>query len=234
MSNDLIRIPPYFYIHVQDRNLNVTRLECGPQNFTKQNHETIITGKIPINYIFLQPQHYCLINDPVMRDADNKLIFEKRQPKKGAKVDAKDENKFQQVKVNIGDSEIRSQKFYPEPFPLYPGESLTKIEKLPIVPRDAAIKLEAVRDFVAEDGKKVRAGDEWIEFGPKIFQPRIEVKIVQVIRPETILCNQALKVRANRQTKDSQGKDRQAGEEWLIREIGFYIPGIDETICEMI
>jgi len=33
-----------------------------------------------------------------------------------------------------------------------------------------------------------------------------------------------------RQTKDSKGKERNAGEEWLIRDLGFYIPGIDESI----
>jgi hypothetical protein len=148
---------------------------------------------VPINFIFLQPYHYCLVSDPAMRDAGKKLIFEKRPPKKGAKVQAdKDEARYQQVKVNIGDSEIRSQKDYPEPFPLYPGESLVKIERLPIVPRDCAIKLEAVRDFVDAEGKKVAAGDEWIEFGPKLYTPRVEVKIVQHIQPETILYNHAL------------------------------------------
>jgi len=39
-----------------------------------------------------------------------------------------------------------------------------------------------------------------------------------------------LKVRALRTTKDHKGGDRSAGEEWLIRDIGFYIPGIDEQV----
>jgi major vault protein len=105
---------------------------------------------------------------------------------------------------------------------------LVKIEKIPVVPRDCAIKLEALRDFVDKDGTKKVAGDEWIEFGPKLYLPRVEVKIVQNIEPLTISSNRALKVRALRLTKDHKGKDRDAGEEWLIRDIGFYIPGIDE------
>ena len=43
------------------------------------------------------------------------------------------------------------------------------------------MKLEAIRDFVDTSGKepvKHVAGDEWLEFGPKIFIPRVEVKIV--------------------------------------------------------
>lgn len=50
-------------------------------------------------------------------------------------------DEFGQVKVNIGDSEIRTSMDYPNPFPLFPGEKLGKLEKIPVVPRDAAIKL---------------------------------------------------------------------------------------------
>jgi major vault protein len=57
-------------------------------------------------------------------------------------------DKHGQVKVNIGDSEIRTAMDYPEPFPLYPGESFGKVEKIPVVSRDHAIKLECIRDYV--------------------------------------------------------------------------------------
>lgn len=215
---ELIRIPPYHYIHVQDRNLNVTRLEKGPQTYIKKDHEIIMTGKNPIPYVILPNLHYCIIEDPVLRDDKNELKFDKHG----------------QVRVNIGDSEIRTSIEYKNPFPLYFGEKLGKIEKLPIVSRDCAIKLEALRDFQdAEDNHRV-AGEEWLEFGPKIYFPRIEVKVVQTIEPVTISSNQALKVRAIRTTKDCKEHDRSAGEEWLIRDIGFYIPGIDEQIVQMV
>jgi hypothetical protein len=39
-------------------------------------------------------------------------------------------------------------------------------------------------------------------------------------------------VRALRETTDHLGNTREAGEEWLIRDRGFYIPGIDEQyVC---
>jgi major vault protein len=57
---------------------------------------------------------------------------------------------------------------------------------------------------------------------------------VQEITPYTISSNQALKVRAVRATTDSTGKKRSAGEEWLIRELGFYIPGIDEQVVQLV
>ena len=60
----------------------------------------------------MQPFHYCVINNPVMRDSEKNLIFDKHK----------------QIKINIGDSEIRTSLDYIEPFPLYPGETLSKIE----------------------------------------------------------------------------------------------------------
>lgn len=202
---------------------NVTRIEMGPLNFTKKDNEIITTGRDkPVDFIFMQPLEYCVINDPVMRDPkDKSLIIDKHG----------------QVKLKIGDSEIRTAFDYTEPFPLYPGESLAKKEKLPVIPRNSALKLEALRDFVDTTGKeKVKhvAGDEWLEFGPKIYIPRVEAKIAAVVQPRIVQNGSALKVRALRQTKDAQGKERNAGEEWLIRERGFYITGIDETFVEVV
>lgn len=135
-------------------------------------------------YIFLQPYFYCLIRDPVIRDKDRNLV----------------NDKYGQIKINIGESEIRTQLDYPDPFPLYPGETLSKTEKIPVVTRDTAIKLEALRDFVDSDGQKRVAGDEWIEFGPKLYIPRVEAQIVRNIDPYIIKSNEGLKVRARRET----------------------------------
>lgn len=166
----------------------------------------------------MQPYEYCVINDPVMRNFKDKSLI----------VD-----KYGQVKNKIGDSEIRTSFDYTEPFPLYPGETLTKKEKLPVIPRYQALKLEALQDFTDDETKRV-AGDEWLEFGPKIYIPRVEVKIVYEIKPYTIQFNRAIKVRAQRETKDHKGKERNAGEEWLIRDIGSYITGIDEIFVEYV
>ena len=39
MAASVIRVPPYFYIHVLDQNSNVSRLEIGPLTFVKQDNE---------------------------------------------------------------------------------------------------------------------------------------------------------------------------------------------------
>lgn len=38
-SDSIYRIPPYYYLHVLDQNLNVTRLEIGPLTFIRQDNE---------------------------------------------------------------------------------------------------------------------------------------------------------------------------------------------------
>lgn len=38
-NDSIYRIPPYYYLHVLDQNLNVTRLEIGPQTFIRQDNE---------------------------------------------------------------------------------------------------------------------------------------------------------------------------------------------------
>jgi major vault protein len=118
---------------------------------------------------------------------------------------------------------------------LYPGEvAVGKVEKFQIVQQNQALKLTATRDF--EDGNKVKrtAGDDWLVKGPFTYVPRVEEQIVNVLQSEVIKPNTALKLRAIKNCKDSNGINRKTGEEWLIREIGSYLPAIDEEVVEHI
>jgi len=45
---------------------------------------------------------------------------------------------------------------------------------------------------------------------------------------------QGLKLRARRECKDATGTTRKAGEEWLYRGYGAYLPGVDEEIVETV
>jgi major vault protein len=62
----------------------------------------------------------------------------------------------------------------------------------------------------------------------------VEVQVVEVVQAQIIKPNQALKIRARRTTTDREGKERKAGEEWLVRHAGAYLPGVDEEIVEML
>ena len=54
-DDSIVRIPPYYYLHVLDQNTNVTRLEIGPKTYIRQDNERydilyVITKVRPTNH----------------------------------------------------------------------------------------------------------------------------------------------------------------------------------------
>jgi len=43
-----IVIPPFYYIHVKDENSHSYRLEEGPKQFVRKDHESVTTGDRPV------------------------------------------------------------------------------------------------------------------------------------------------------------------------------------------
>jgi major vault protein len=230
----VIRIKPYHYIHVLDNNANTTRVEVGPQTFTSQEHEKVVDGPSPM--VMIPPRHYAIIANPVITGKDG--------------LAAKDDHG--NVKLRHGDEEIR---FEQEPFPLYPGELLRgKVQALQVVAPNTALRLRAIRDFIdnetavapakgkgdkaadkqATSGTARVAGDEWLWEGPGTYKPRIEVQVVEIIRATVIKPNEALKLRSRKACVDKDGIQRAAGEEWLVKRTGAYLPHVDEEIVSTV
>eukprot|EP01120_Amphizonella_sp_Union-15-10_P007559 TRINITY_DN255_c0_g3_i4.p1 TRINITY_DN255_c0_g3~~TRINITY_DN255_c0_g3_i4.p1 ORF type:complete len:850 (+),score=263.87 TRINITY_DN255_c0_g3_i4:35-2551(+) len=208
----VIRIKPYHYIHVLDNNANVTRVEVGPQTFTRQDHEKLVAG--PEAMIMIPPRHYCIIQNPVERK-DGKLVLDN----------------LHQIRIRHGDEEIR---FEQEPFPLYPGEKLYgKVSPLQVVAPNTALKLRCIRDFLEGKVKRV-AGDEWLFEGPGTYIPRVELQVVEIVRAIIVKPNEALRLRARKEFTDSRGHKRKAGEEWLVREAGAFLPSVEEEVVQTI
>jgi len=220
----VIRIKPHHYIHVLDNNTNVTRVEHGPQTFTRQDHETIMGQPEPM--VMIPPRHYCIISNPVERDEKGELVLEKSG----------------QVKLRYGDEEIR---FEQDPFVLHPGEKVFgKVAPLQVVAPNTALRLRALRDVKitqpavdAKDKAKTvtyRAGDEWLFRGPGTYYPRVEVQIQDIVRAIIVKPLQALRLRARKELVDSDGKPRKAGEEWLVRSAGAYLPEVNEEVVDTV
>eukprot|EP00048_Salpingoeca_helianthica_P014523 m.222103 g.222103 ORF g.222103 m.222103 type:complete len:850 (+) comp15960_c0_seq1:41-2590(+) len=212
-DSNIFRIAPYQYIHVLDQNTNVTRIELGPMTFIRQDNEKVILG--PEKMITVPPRHYCVVENPVARDADGAIILEASK----------------QVKLRHAESEIRLSQ---DPFPLFPGEVLKKaVTALTIIPADTALRLQASLDV--KDGEvQRRAGDEWLFEGPGTYIPRVEVEVVETIRATIIRPNQALRVRARKETRDRDGNVRVTGEEWLVQKVGAYLPGVYEEVTDIV
>jgi major vault protein len=71
----VIKIPPLSYLHLQDLNQNVTRLVVGPQTYTCLDHQRVILGPEPM--VVVPPRHYCLVENPVVRDSNNEAELDK-------------------------------------------------------------------------------------------------------------------------------------------------------------
>merc|ERR1712137_133513 len=121
-----------------------------------------------------------------------------------------------------------------DPFPLFPGESpYGSVTPLQIVPVDSALRLRCIRDFT--DGEVERAaGDEWLFKGPGTYMPKIEVQVVESVNGIVLSPDQGLKLRARRDCVDASGTKRRAGEEWLFRTVGTYLPAVDEEVVDVV
>ena len=213
-DNSVIRIPPYQYIHVLDLNENVTRLVIGPKTFIKQDNEKVIFG--PEKMITIPPRNYCVIENPVTRDKENKITYDESG----------------QAKLAFADLEIR---FSREPFPLYPGELLKQnITPLRVIPANSALRLKAILDFEDENGNKRIAGDEWLFEGPGTYMPRKEVSVEEQIRATIIKPNQAIRLRARKECTDRNGNSKVTGEEWIVKQSGAYLPGAYEEVVSVV
>ena len=111
-GKSIYRIPPYYYLHVLDQNTNVTKLEIGPKTFIRQDNEKVVAG--PEKMIIVPPRHYCVIENPVVRNKDGHPVIDHTG----------------QVKLRYADEEIRLAQ---DPFPLYPGEHLKVVSEYLIV-----------------------------------------------------------------------------------------------------
>ena len=100
--------------------------------------------------IVIPPRHYCIIENPVLRDKSGEVVLDVSG----------------QARLSHADLEIRLAR---DPFPLYPGEVLKQpITALTVVVSNSALRLQAILDFEDESGEKRTAGDEWLFEGPGI------------------------------------------------------------------
>lgn len=213
-NNSVFRIPPYHYIHVLDQNANVTRLEIGPQTFVKQDNEKVCYG--PEKMITIPPRNYCVIENPVLKDKESKVVYDS----------------CGEAKLVFADLEIR---FSQDPFPLYPGEILKQaITPLKTIPANSALRLRAVLDFTDENNVKRIAGDEWLFEGPGTYLPRKEVYVEEQIKATIIKPNQAVRLRARKECDDRSGNPRVTGEEWIVKKNGAYLPGAYEEVISIV
>jgi major vault protein len=209
---DIIKLTLKTYVHIKDTITNITYLLEGPKNYALKSNEVIVQ-KIT-KYIQLGNSQYIKIKNPVARNEKGEVLYET----------------FGQVKLHYGEIEYRNFNDYKDPFPLYPGEIKEgNIENFITVQANTAIRLRAEYPHFDEVKKKQRKpGEVYMYRGPLNYIPNKNASVENIIDAIIILPNTAIRLRAISETVDLYGVKRIAGEEWLIKEEGSYIPNINE------
>jgi len=92
---------------------------------------------------------------------------------------------------------------------------------------------EVVRD---KDGQyKLRHGDEEVRHAGEPFPLYPGESLVGKVSPlQVVAPNTALKLRALRDCKDDAGAPHQAGDEWLFKGPGTYVPRVEQQVVEIV
>ena len=166
--------------------------------------------------VIIPPRHYCVVNNPVLRDEENRLLTDE----------------YGQIRLQYGDQEIRFAK---KSLPIISGEELAgTVTRLKVIETNQALHLRALRDFTVNPTLFRRAGDEWLFERTGTYIPAVEVEVVAMVTAKVIKPNQALHLLARQACTDRQGNRRKAGEDWLVKEEGAYLPQIDEEIIGIV
>ncbi|XP_064383731.1 major vault protein-like [Halichondria panicea] len=213
----IVGILPNNYVHVLDLTTNITTLEVGPANLMLRDNQKLVAGPHP--FVKVPPGYYCIVKNPIdpTKPLQDGKLFEPR----------------------FGHQEVR---LHGEPFPLYPGESLEggtladykgAVRQLPVLRACHGLHLRALVDIEA-DGEMRRCGDEWQLKGPVTYIPNPDVEIVRNMSPQVIAGGNALRLKARQELVDKDGAPRFTGEEWLVRDVGAYLPGVMEEVVGMV
>ncbi|RNF26726.1 major vault protein [Trypanosoma conorhini] len=210
----VIRIKRNNYVHLLDNNTNVTRCLLGPLVYTRQEHERCLFSPRPC--VVVPPRCYCVIQNPCVRDASGAPVL-------GANSS---------VMLRMGEEEIR---FEQQPFALEPGEVLKQeneewLFKLKVIPANTGYHVRCLRDFTDEHDVARRAGMEWLVEGPQTYVPRVEVEVMREVQAQIISPNTALHLCAKVKFTDRDGVPREAGELWMVKSVGAYLPAVEEEV----
>lgn len=213
----VINMLPYEYIHVKDNNTSIISVITGPKSYIIQEHEELMFNN-PMKMVTIPPMCFAKVKNPVIKDKKGDVILDKNG----------------QAKLMDSEIEFRLSQDYPDPFYLHYGEELIgKVEKLVFVATNQALYLKCSRTFIDKDNIQRKVGDEWVFPGPKLYIPTQEIDVSKVMSAQIIKPCHALRLKALCNFVDRYGKERKAGEEWIERKAGAYIPGVYEAVVKM-
>lgn len=97
---------------------------------------------------------------------------------------------------------------------------------------NSALRLRAKKAFTDRGGASREVGEEWLVKSEGAYLPSVEEEVVGLVDAKVLTDKNAIHVEALRSFKDNFGKDRKAGEQWLItnKDTATHIPDVYEKI----
>jgi len=241
---------------VLDVNTLITRLEVGPQTFRCLEHERVVLG--PKEMLIIPPRFYCIVKNPVIRGEDHQVVMDQYGQAQLRHGDL--EIRFEQedpFPLYPGESLLGSIAAFQVVAPntalrLHAHRDFDDMVECSVALEALEGLKKKVKGKAKDKGKEPadeekepakvtkmiqvrrKAGDEWLFMGPATYKPRVEVEVVEVRKAHIILPDTAIKISANKACVDCNGVARKAGEQWLVKTEGAYMPGVDEKIVETV
>uniref|UniRef100_A0A667YQP8 Major vault protein n=1 Tax=Myripristis murdjan TaxID=586833 RepID=A0A667YQP8_9TELE len=119
-----------------------------------------------------------------------------------------------------------------------PRKEVTVLEtiKATVIRENQAIRLRARKEGVDRGGVRRVTGEEWLVRKVGAYLPGAHEEVIDIVNAFILTDKNALHVRALRPFKDSGGRDRRTGEEWLVtmadREA--HIPSVAEEVVDVV
>ncbi|XP_038046157.1 major vault protein-like [Patiria miniata] len=105
-----------------------------------------------------------------------------------------------------------------------------------VIGQGQALHLKAKQGFTDKDGVTHVSGEEWLVRKEGAYLPGVYEEVVQLVSAYILKQDVALHLLAEHSCRDALGKQRQAGEEWLVTvdDTEMYIPEIGEKAVQPI
>ena len=111
-------------------------------------------------------------------------------------------------------------------------EEVLRTVKATIIKPNSALRLRAARQFTDRSGAKRLLGEEWLVKTNGAYLPTVEEEVVGEVVAKVLTDRDALHLEASRTFTDVFGKERKAGERWLItnKDAATHIPDVYERV----
>ena len=111
-------------------------------------------------------------------------------------------------------------------------ESVLRTVKATIIKPNSALRLRATREFSDRTKAPRLLGDEWLVRTAGAYLPDVEEEIVGTVDAKVLTDRDALHLEATRTFVDGFGKERKAGQRWLVtnKQAATHLPDVFEKI----